>query len=68
VRPFVHLLGGVRHDHVRIESNTSWGGFAGGGIDVRAAERVAIRLAADFQIFDEDEKPRTLRLAVGVTF
>ncbi len=69
VRPFVHVLGGLRHDTAEGESNTSWGGFAGGGIDVKAGEKVSVRLGADFQIFfDEGENLKTLRLGVGLTF
>jgi hypothetical protein len=69
VRPFVHVLGGLRHDRVEGESNTAWGGFAGGGIDIKAGERLAVRLGADFQIFfDEGENLKTLRLGVGLTF
>jgi len=69
IRPFVHLLGGARHDRIEDESNTAWGGFAGGGIDIKAGESVAIRLGADFQMFfDEGENVKTLRLGVGLTF
>ncbi len=39
------------------------------GIDIKAGERVAVRLGADFQIFfDEGENLKTLRLGVGLTF
>jgi hypothetical protein len=69
VRPFVHVLGGLRHDSAEGESNTAWGGFAGGGIDIKAGDRVSVRLGADFQIFFEDgENLKTLRLGVGLTF
>jgi hypothetical protein len=69
VKPFVHVLGGARHDRVEGESNTAWGGFAGGGVDIKAGESLAIRLGADFQIFfDEGENVKTLRLGVGLTF
>jgi hypothetical protein len=69
VRPFVHVLGGLRHDRIEGASNTSWGGFAGGGIDVKAGDSLAIRLGADFQIFfDGGENLKTLRLGVGLTF
>ncbi len=69
VRPFVHLLGGVRHDRIEGESNTAWGGFAGTGLDLRLSDAVALRLGADFQMFfDEGENVKTLRLGVGVTF
>ena len=69
VRPFLHVLGGARHDRFEGESNTAWGGFAGGGVDLQVAESVAIRLGADFQIFfDEGENLKTLRLGVGLTF
>ena len=69
VRPFVHVLGGARHDRIEGESNTAWGGFAGGGIDIQAGDRVSVRLAADYQMFfDEGENVKTLRLGVGLIF
>ena len=69
VRPFVHVLSGLRHDRIEGESNTAWGGFAGGGIDIKAGNRVSVRLGADFQMFfDEGENVKTLRLGVGLTF
>jgi hypothetical protein len=69
VRPFVHVLGGLRYDTANGESNTSWGGFAGGGVDIRAGNRVSVRLGADFQIFfDQGDNLKTLRLGVGLTF
>jgi len=69
VRPFVHVLGGLRYDNANSESNTSWGGVAGGGVDVKAGEKVAVRLGADFQIFfDQGDNLKTLRLGVGLTF
>jgi len=69
VRPFVHVLGGLRHDRVEGESNTSWGGLAGGGVDIKAGDRVSVRLGADFQIFfDQGENVKTLRLGVGLAF
>jgi opacity protein-like surface antigen len=69
IRPFVHLLGGARHDRIQGESNTAWGGFAGGGVDIKAGDRVSVRLGADFQMFfDEGENLKTLRLGVGLTF
>ena len=68
-RPFLHALGGVRYDTVEGESNTSWGGQAGGGVDVGLGDKVALRLGADFQIFfDQGENVKTLRLAAGLTF
>jgi hypothetical protein len=69
IRPFVHLLGGVRHDRIEGESNTAWGGFAGTGLDVRLSDAVALRLGVDFQMFfDEGENLKTLRLGAGITF
>jgi hypothetical protein len=68
-RPFLHVLGGLRHDRIEGESNTAWGGFAGGGVDVGISESVALRLGADFQVFfDQGENLKTLRLGVGLTF
>jgi len=69
VRPFVHVLGGLRYDTANGESNTAWGGVAGGGVDIKAGEKVAVRLGADFQIFfDQGENLKTLRLGVGLSF
>ncbi len=69
VRPFVHVLGGARFDHTYGHSNTAWGGFAGGGVDIKAAERVAVRFAADFQVFyDEYDDLKMFRLGIGLTF
>ncbi len=69
VKPFLHVLGGLRHDSVDGMSNTSWGGFDGGGVDIKAGEKVAVRLGADFQIFfDQGENVKTLRLGVGLSF
>jgi hypothetical protein len=69
VKPFVHALGGLRYDSIEDESNTSWGFFAGGGIDIAAGGSIAVRLGADYQMFfDEGENVKTLRLGVGLTF
>lgn len=68
-QPFLHLLGGLRYDKVEDESNTSFGGMAGLGVDIGSGSSVAFRLGADFQIFFEDgENIKTLRLVAGVTF
>jgi hypothetical protein len=68
-RPFLHVLGGVRHDRIESASNTAWGGFAGGGIDLKAGEGLAVRFGADLQIFfDQGWIWKTLRVGVGVTF
>ena len=68
-RPFLHVLGGLRYDTVEGKSNTSFGGMAGGGVDIKTGDRVSVRLGADFQIFfDEGENLKTLRLNVGFTF
>lgn len=68
VKPFLHVLGGLRHDSIEGQSNTR-GGFAGGGVDIKAGEKVAVRLGADFQIFfDQGENVKTLRLGVGLSF
>jgi len=67
--PYLHLLGGVRHDRIEGESNTALGGMAGIGVDVGTSGSVAIRLGADFQLFrDEGENLKTLRLNAGLTF
>lgn len=72
-KPYLHLLGGVRHDRITIfdakDSNTAPGGMAGVGVDIRASERIAVRLGADFQLFrDEGENLKSLRLNAGLTF
>jgi opacity protein-like surface antigen len=68
-RPFLHVLGGLRHDRIEGESNTAWGGLAGGGVDIQAGQEIAVRLEADFQVFfDDGENLKTLRLGVGLTF
>lgn len=68
-KPFLHVLGGVRYDSVEGESNTAFGGTAGGGVDIPAGSRLFVRLGADFQIFfDEGDNLKTLRLAVGIGF
>ena len=67
--PFFHVLGGIRYDTIEGESNTSFGGMAGGGVDLPAGGRLRVRLGADFQIFfDEGENLKTLRLNAGLTF
>ena len=72
-RPYIHLLGGVRHDRVTIfdseDSNTAPGGMAGLGVDIHASKGVGVRLGADFQLFrDEGENLKALRLNAGLTF
>jgi len=67
-RPYLHLLAGARHDRVFGESNTAFGGMAGGGVDIPAGSAF-FRLGADFQIFfDEGESAKTLRVTAGITF
>jgi hypothetical protein len=67
--PYLHLLGGVRHDRIEGESNTAAGGMAGVGVDVGTSGSIAIRLGADFQLFrDQGENLKTLRLNAGLTF
>jgi hypothetical protein len=69
VGAFLHVLGGARHDRIEGLSDTIWGGFAGGGLDLEVGEGLALRLGADFQMFfDEGEDVKTLRLGVGLTF
>jgi hypothetical protein len=68
VRPFVHVLGGLRHDRIRDLSNTAWGGMTGGGIDIPLGS-VALRIGADFQIyFEDDDNVKTLRFNAGLSF
>ena len=67
--PYIHLLGGVRHDRIEGETNTAPGGMAGIGVDVGTSGSIAIRLGADFQLFrDEGENLKALRLNAGLTF
>jgi hypothetical protein len=71
-RPYVHLLGGLRHDKVLDESVTSWGGAAGAGIDLATSGGKAglhIRLGVDYEMFFKDgENQKALRLTAGFTF
>jgi hypothetical protein len=67
--PFLHLLGGLRYDRFEGESNTAWGGMAGGGLELGSSDGTRLRLGADVQIFwDEGESEKTLRLTAGLTF
>jgi hypothetical protein len=68
--PFMHLLGGLRHDGVdQGLSITSWGGMAGLGVDLGTSASVAVRLGADFGIFwNHGESVKSLRLIAGLTF
>ncbi len=67
--PFMHILGGLRHDSVEGSSSTSYGGMGGVGVDLGTSASVAIRLGADFQIFwSHGENVKTLRLLAGLTF
>jgi hypothetical protein len=69
VRPFLHVLGGARHDRVEGESNTAFGGMAGLGLNLGPEYGLRLRLGGDFQIFfDEGENLKTLRLSVGIAF
>ena len=68
-RPYVHLLGGLRYDSIEDESNTSWGGMTGLGVDIPLGDSVFLRLGADFQMFfEDDENVKTLRLNAGISF
>ena len=71
--PFLHLLGGVRHDRIEFlgvaASGTALGGMGGGGVDVGTGGRARLRLGADFQFFrDEGINLQVLRLSAGVAF
>jgi hypothetical protein len=67
--PYLHILGGLRHDRLENISNTSWGGMAGLGVDIGTGGSIAIRLGGDFQIFfDNGENVKTLRFNAGLTF
>ena len=67
--PYLHVLGGLRHDRFEGASNTAWGGMAGLGVDIGTGGSVSIRLGADFQMFfDDGENVKSLRLNAGITF
>lgn len=67
--PYLHVLGGLRHDRFEGVSNTAWGGMAGVGVDIGTSGSFRIRLGGDFQLFrDEGENVKTLRLNAGITF
>src|SRR5258706_1098707 len=79
ILPYVHLLGGFRHDwrsaytDIGAAGYTAWGGMAGLGIDLTAGEGFSVRLGADFQIFFDNRVVRTvnlktLRVLAGLTF
>ncbi len=69
VRPFVHVLGGARFGDTYNGWDTAWGGFVGGGVDVKVGKSVAVRLGADFQVFyGENEYTNSLRVCAGLTF
>lgn len=71
-RPYVHLLGGLRHDKFGDASSTWWGGAAGAGIDLAtgaAKGGLHIRLGADYEMFFKNsENLKALRLTAGLTF
>jgi hypothetical protein len=68
-RPYLHVLGGLRHDTIARQSSTWFGGMAGGGVDVLIARGFFLRLGSDFQaFFDEGEALTTLRLSAGFSF
>lgn len=80
-RPYFHLVGGLRYDRGTVlgvtDTQTSWGGMTGLGVDVKAGQGFSIRLAADFQIFfrsaddvlgKRTENLKTLRFSAGLTF
>lgn len=78
-KPFAHALVGAAHTHTRggikniytlNESDTGFSGVSGGGIDVRASDRVDIRaLQLDYnpnRLFDNTK--HNLRIGVGIVF
>jgi hypothetical protein len=73
-KPYFHILGGIRKDWLKVlgsetESNTAWGGMTGLGIDLVFSKSLALRLAADFQMFwDDGDQLETLRFSAGFTF
>lgn len=68
-RPYLHILGGLRHDSIEGVSNTAAGGMVGTGVDVPIGSSLHLRLGGDFQMFfDEGTNLKTLRLVAGLTF
>jgi hypothetical protein len=68
-QPYIHLLGGVRHDSFEGAGNTSFGAMAGVGADLPATSSLFVRLGADFQLFvDEGNSLKVLRLIAGIAF
>ena len=71
-RPYVHLLGGLRHDKIEGESATSWGGAAGVGIDLATGAgkgSLHIRVGADYEMFFKNsDNLKAVRLTAGLTF
>ena len=61
-RPFVHVIGGVVRASSGIdifevditESETDFGGAAGGGVDIGFGDRWALRLAGDYRVVKAD--------------
>jgi hypothetical protein len=70
VRPFLHLLGGLRYDDPELaDSYTALGGMTGAGVDIPFGSRVRLRLGGDLQIFHhEEEFLETLRFTAGIAF
>jgi hypothetical protein len=67
--PWIHVLGAVRHARFEGDSETKFGGFAGGGIDLPTGGSLMIRVGADFQMFFIDGgTDKSLRLTAGFTF
>lgn len=68
-KPFVHLLGGLRHDRLEGESSTAFGGMVGGGVEFPAGSDLWWRLGTDLELYvDEGENLTTLRLVAGIVF
>ena len=68
-KPYIHVLAGLRHDRIRGQSNTAFGGMVGGGVEIPAGSDLWWRLGGDFELyFDEVENLNTLRLIAGIVF
>jgi opacity protein-like surface antigen len=63
VRPFLYLIGGVVRSKASVEvfdveiseSETGFGGAAGGGLDLGFGERWALRLGGDYRLVSGDD-------------
>jgi hypothetical protein len=68
-RPFLHVLGALRHDWTDGSSTTHYGWIGGGGVDVPAGGRLLVRFGGDFEMYFYDGgRVNVVRLTAGLTF